>query len=308
MQLNNYLQATQRFLREAKQEFVNAADLIEYVNRARREVAQRTQCVRRLTPISGAVTSAEVTAGGSGYVAPVVTISAPDFPDGGPSYPNGAQALATASVAGGIITAVNITYGGAGYFEPVVTITDSTGTGATASLAVLPALNLLNAGQESYPFSDINVAVFPGIDSVFAIQSVAVIYANYRYALPLYDFSTYQAKIRQYPFQYQYVPAFASQYGQGNDGSFYAYPLPSQTYQWEFDCFCTPQDLLTNLSVDVIPQPWADVVPYFAAHLAYLELQNMNAANFYLDLFDKMCLRKSQYARVGRRVNPYGRY
>ena len=124
----------------------------------------------------------------------------------------------------------------------------------------------------------------------------------------MYSFSEYQAKIRQYPYQYQYVPCFGSQFGQGNQGSLYLYPIASQTYQVEYDCFCEPQDLIDNQSVDVIPRPWDDVVPYFAAHLAYLELQNLNAARFYLDLFDNMTLRKSNYARIGRAVNIYGRY
>jgi len=39
-----------------------------------------------------------------------------------------------------------------------------------------------------------------------------------------------------------------------------------------------------------------------------LELQNYNAGKFYLDLFDKMLQRYSDYARVGRVTNPYGRY
>lgn len=308
MQLNDYMQQTQRFLRDAKQEYLNPDDLRNYVNRARREIAERTQCVRRLTLSSGAIISGSVSSAGSLYSStPVLAISSPDFPDGMLPYPNGAQATGTVHSAGGALTSVNITYGGSGYFQPVATVTDSVGSGGSVALTISP-INTLNRGQEKYAFSDIGVQSFPGIESVFAIQSVAVIYANYRYALPMYDFSTYQAKIRQYPYQYQYVPAFASQFGQGTDGSFYAYPFPSQTYQWEFDCFCVPQELTTNLSVDVIPQPWADIVPYFAAHLAFLELQNYNAGNYYLDLFDKMTLRKSQYARISRRVNPYGRY
>ena len=46
----------------------------------------------------------------------------------------------------------------------------------------------------------------------------------------------------------------------------------------------------------------------YAAHLAFLEIQNYNAAEYFLNLFDKMTLRKSQYARIGRAVNKYGRY
>jgi hypothetical protein len=169
-------------------------------------------------------------------------------------------------------------------------------------------LNTLNQGQEVYNFSDVDLSQFPGVDSVYGVRSVSIIYSNYRYSVPVYAFSTYQAMIRQYPFQYQYVPTFGSQFGQGADGSFYMYPLPSQTYQLEWDCQCLPQDLEDDQSVEVIQAPWDDTVPYFAAHLAYLGLQNMNAGNYYLDLFDKMCLRKSTYARIGRVVNPFGRY
>ena len=52
----SYLKQTQRFLREQQQAFENPADLLSYINRARREVAARTQCIRRLTPVSGQVT------------------------------------------------------------------------------------------------------------------------------------------------------------------------------------------------------------------------------------------------------------
>jgi hypothetical protein len=305
-----YLQQTQRFLREQKQDFMNPADLLVYINRARREVAGRTQCIRRLTPISGQVISAEVLTGGSGYVSPVATITPPDFPSGYGPNPGGAQATAACLMSGGVITAVVIEYGGDGYFQPQITIADLSGpgTGATAELQLSP-FNTLNIGQEVYNFSDIYVGNWPGVDSVHAIKSASVIYANYRYTLPMYSFSTYQAYIRQYPFQYQYVPTFCSQFGQGTGGSFYAYPLASQTYQWEFDCFCLPTDMTIDNSIpEVIPQPWTDAVPYMAASLGMLELQNYNASRMYEQLFDKMTLGYSTQARPGRVVNPYGRY
>lgn len=305
--LNVYLQQTQRFLREAKQEFLNPEDLISYVNRARRELALRTQCIRVLTPSSGQVVTAEVTDGGSGYTDPTVTISEPDFPSGYGSNPSGLQATALATVQAGEIVSIDIQDGGSGYFQPTVTITDSTGTDAAATLTVSP-LNTLNQGQEVYPFSDIDLSGNPGCEAVFFIRSLSVIYSNYRYSLPVYSFSDYQAKIRQYPYQYQYVPSFASQFGQGTNGSFYVYPLPSQTYQFELDCLCLPSDLTTNNDYEAIPQPWDDAVPYFAAHMAYNELQQFNPARYYLDLYEKMVLSYSNYTRVGRTINPYGRY
>lgn len=305
--LNGYLQQTQRFLRDAKMETNNPGDLISYVNRARREVAMRSQAIRVLTPISGQIVSWTVTDGGSGYTDPTLTVSAPDFPSGTLPHPGGLQATATAIVVGGVITGIDSQIGGYGYYQPTIEITDATGSGAAAT-PTMSFINQLNEGQEVYNFSDINVSMFPGCGAVYAIKSVSVIYSNYRYSLPCYSFSTYQAMIRQYPFQYQYVPTFCAQFGQGTSGSFFMYPLPSQQYQLEFDCLALPQDLLDNTSEEALPMPWTDAVPYFAAHLAFTELQNYNVAKFHLDLYEKMSLRYSQYARPGRVVNPYGRY
>lgn len=307
MSLFDYMKSTQRLIRDARQELINPQDLIEYVNVARREVAMRSQCVRRLTPISGSIKSIDIQNGGGGYTNPTVTITPPDFPSGNLPYPNGAQATAVCSMLGGVITSVNIIFGGSGYFQPLVTISDPTGTGAVLT-PNLSGFNELQQGQEVYPFSNVDLSMFPGIDSIYMIRSVSIIYANYRYSLPCYSFSTYQANIRNYPFQYQYVPTICSQFGQGTDGSFYFYPIPSQAYQMEWDAFCLPSDLVSDNDFDAIPHPWTDAVKYFAAHQAFLELQNWNSARGMLDLFDQFVKRYGAYARPGRVSNPYGRY
>lgn len=306
--LNTYLKDTQRFLREQKQEFVNPDDLIAYINRARREIAMRSQCVRVLTPSSGAITAWSVSNGGSGYSnSPTVTVSPPDFPSGAGANPAGAQATAAAIVQNGVITAIDSTYGGSGYFKPTLTITDATGTGATAT-PTITWINQFNQGQEVYNFADIDLSMNPGCAEVLAVRSVSVIYSNYRYSLPQYSFSVYQSMIRQYPYQYQYIPTFCSQFGQGASGSLYCYPLPSQTYQQEWDCTCIPSDLIDEQSVEAIPMPWQDAVPWYAAHLGMLELGNYNGAQYFLQLYEKFAQNYSNYARVGRVVNPYGRY
>lgn len=306
-----YLKQCQRLLREQKQEFENPDDLLSYINIARREVAGRTQSVRRLTPISGQVISAQVLTGGTGYVSPVATITTPDWPSGALPNPQGAQATAVATQVGGVVESVIVTYGGDGYFQPIITITDATGpgTGATASLQLSP-INTLNEGQEQYAFSDIYLGAWPGVDSVYMIKSVSIIYSEYRYSLPMYAFSVYQAMIRQYPSaSYQYVPSFGSQFGQGVGGTFFFYPPPSQQYQLEYDCFCLPEDMLLDNSIpEAIPQPWTDAVQYMAAQLAFQELQNFNAAKYYEQQFDKRTLGYSQQARPGRMTSAYGRY
>lgn len=306
MPLNQMLQQTQRLLREQNQVFENPTDLISYINNARREIALRTQCIRVLTPSSGVITGYSITAAGTGYTdTPTVAVTAPDFPSGQLPYPNGLQATASPTVINGQITQIDPVVGGAGYFQPTVTITDTTGTGATAS-AIVQQINLLNQGQEKYNFSDIDLRGNPGCKAVYAVRGVSLIYSGYRYSVEYNPWSQYQS-VRAFPYSYQYTPAVYSQYGQGTSGSLFFYPLPSQVLQAEFDCQALPSDLVDDLSVEAIPDPWTDAVPYMAAHLAFLELNNFNMAKAYLDLYEKRALSYSQFTRIGRGLNVYGR-
>ena len=57
MALFAYMQQTQRFLREQGQVFENVDDLMSYVNRARREIAYRTESLRVIGTISTVILS-----------------------------------------------------------------------------------------------------------------------------------------------------------------------------------------------------------------------------------------------------------
>lgn len=308
--MNDYLQDVQTFCRDSKQDMFDPGDILKSVNRARREIALRTQCLRILPDISAACVTCSVVAGGSGYSSsPTITLSAPDFPSGFGPFPGGDQATAAVIVDSGTgaIASASIDYGGAGYFQPIASITDASGSGASITVQTA-AINVLNANQERYAFADVDLSNFPGVESIFAVQSISVIYANFRYSLPVYSFSEYQAKIRNFPFQYTYVPSFATQFGQGTGGSFFVYPLPSQTYQYELDAYCLPSNLVTNLSPEALPEPWTDMVAFLAAHYSYLEIQNANMARFYWDMFKEKLSVFSNAARTSRVVNIYGRY
>lgn len=305
--LFDYLKQTQSFLRDDSQNLFDVGDLQRYVNIARREVAMRAQCVRVLPPISGSIISATILNGGTGYTNPTVEVSFPDSPGGQLLNPNGARATATATQSGGVIDNVFITYGGDGYFQPTIAINDPTGVGAEIQANLSPIMTA-NFAQEVYNFSDVPLGNFPGVESVYAVLSVSLLYANGRYSVLVYSFSQYQSMIRQYgPGNYYYVPCLGAQYGRGASGSFYLYPPPSQSLQMEFDCCCLPSNLKADNETCPIPDPWTDAVPYWAAHLAMLELQNHNAARSYLDLFDRRMHQFGAYALPGRAISPYGR-
>ena len=306
MALFEYQKQVQRFLREQKQEFVNVDDITSYINRARREIALRTQCIRVLTPSAGVIIGYTVVNGGSGYSNnPTIVVSPPDFPNGMLPYPNGSQATTSAIIQGGVITNVYSQYGGSGYFSPTVSITDPTGTGAIVT-PVVGGINLLNQGQEKYDFADIDLSANPGCSAVYFVRGVSIIYSGYRYSLEQLAWTRYQT-LRAYPYSYQYTPAIFSQFGQGLSGSLFYYPLPSQNLQAEYDCQVLPSDLLDDQSFEAIPGPWTDAVPYMAASLGFQELQNFNAARYMMDQYKEFALSYSQFVRIGRALNPYGR-
>ena len=78
------------------------------------------------------VTSIAVTAGGTLYTGPIVTIT------NDPSDTTGSGAAATATQTSGVITKITVTAAGNGYtLPPIITITDATtGTGATATATI----------------------------------------------------------------------------------------------------------------------------------------------------------------------------
>lgn len=308
MALFEYLRQTQRFIRDATQVMVEPDDLVSYVNRARRELAGRTQCIRVLTPIFGAVTTVTIGSGGSGYkTTDTFAFAPPDSPSGAAPWPSGRQAVGALVVDGaGRVLAINVIDGGDGYFSPSGTISTTTGSGCTFSIQTSP-LSATVMDQEVYNFSAMNLSRFPGVGSIIAVRSVAIIYANYRYVLLPRAWSVYQAMIRQYPRQYYYVPTFCSQFGQGAAGSLYMYPIASAPYQMEWDCTCLPADLLSDQDPEAIPLPWTDAVPFRAAFYAFSELQNLNAAEYYDKKFEQFLARYSAMSRPGSIPNLYGR-
>lgn len=253
--------------------------LITYINDGRRRVAVDSGCLRVLPPISGPITAITVTSGGTGYSTPTVIISTPDWPLGSGPSPNGAQATATAN-SGTNVTTITLASAGAGYFAPVITFS-GIGTGATA-IALVSGVVQTIAGQEVYPFSGLNPVVAQsgsGILGIQAIQSINMIWTTFRYTLQHQSFSKYQALTRNYGAGlYQYVPAVWAQYGFGEGGSFYVYPVPNTAYQLEIDCLCLPQDLTVDTDVDALPYPFYTAVKYYAAQLAYLQKQRWEDA------------------------------
>lgn len=76
----------------------------------------------------GGIGNITLATGGTGYSAPVVSIT--------DVYGTGSGATATAAVTGGVITSIILTNPGTGYTAPLITINDATGTGAAATATI----------------------------------------------------------------------------------------------------------------------------------------------------------------------------
>ena len=277
MALFAYQQELQTLLTDDINKRFNLFDLTKFINRARRKIATATQCIRILPPSSGSFLTLTPSAGGSGYTAPTVSINAPD------AIGNGfVQATATATVGGGVITGFTITNPGTGYVAaPTITITDATGSGAVAASTFTPFVSA-NAGQEVYNFSTVDAIIqanFPGVNNITAVQSVAVSWGSWKPMMRnIAAWSQFQAYCRAWDIGQQNYPTIWSQYGQGENGSIYLFPIPSILAQMDWDCYCTPIDLALDSDVEAIPHPFTEAIPFYAAYWAYMSAQNQDMA------------------------------
>lgn len=301
MLLATYLSDLQLMLNDPNGQFYSTAALTNYINRARKYVAGRSQCCRFLTPSSGPIsTVVTITSGGSGYTtAPTVTVSRPDAMGGQAFVP----ATATATIGAGQVTGVTITNPGTGYVNPPqFSFTGGGGSGAAATGANTTGFLTTVNGREVYPFADVNAlltSAYPGVEAILGVASVSVAIGAMKPTLDWCDFLSFQAYARAANIG-RGQPAVWSQYAQGQTGSIYLSPVPSQKYQMEWDCFVTPLDLSALQLVDVIPDPFAEPVKYYAARLAYLNAQRKDDANFMQAECDRLLLEARGFVSPGR--------
>ena len=69
---------------------------------------------------------------------------------------------------------------------------------------------------------------------------------------------------------------------------FFVYPIPDQAYVADFDILSLPSPLQqpTDLDLQVLA-PHSDAVPFYAAHLALLKLQNFDQSDYYEKKYEK---------------------
>lgn len=170
--------------------------------------------------------------------------------------------------------------------------------GEAACIRVMGTLPLTSVSSV-YAFSAISVSTVSGVQNVFNVRQVLIVSGSgYQWVRPRpFEWFTFYRLNNVAPVPGQ--PTEWSQYGQGTTGSLYVNPTPDQSYTFKLDTACQPIPLIDDATVEAIPYPWTDAVPYFAAYLALLSAQN---AARQADA-DRMFNRYTEFVNRARRIS-----
>lgn len=148
------------------------------------------------------------------------------------------------------------------------------------------------AAQETYPVSTINALLPTQLSAVLGVITIAVNIGSSKPTLRRYTWTAFQAYLRSYSIAMQGYPMVFAQYGTGTPYTdtatststatgvqIYLWPVPSAIYAMDWDCYCLPIPLVSDSTLEAIPYPFTDAVPYYAAHLALLGAQRRGDAD-----------------------------
>lgn len=165
---------------------------------------------------------------------------------------------------------------------------------ASGCIRICPAGTKTHRLQEVYPFSDwisLCQSQLPGIQSILACRSLAVAIGvgGWKPMWRRVVWTDFQARFRIFNGTFYGTvsePGWYAQYGEGPAGRLYLAPIPSQDNPLDVDLTCIPSPLLTDNDREIIPQPWCDAVPFWAAVMCLLQQQRLQDAQAIAQVFN----------------------
>jgi hypothetical protein len=145
--------------------------------------------------------------------------------------------------------------------------------GESESIRVLGTISTV-VNQQPYNFSGINVSSVAGVAAALHVRSIRYAVGNGSSRLRVRNWEWFESYELNNAVQTAGSPQVWSQYGQGEQGSFYISPVPDDIYPLTCDCVCLPIDLVDDTTTEAIPSLWRDAVCYYAAYLALLSAQD----------------------------------
>ncbi|KKK58499.1 hypothetical protein LCGC14_3043820 [marine sediment metagenome] len=139
----------------------------------------------------------------------------------------------------------------------------------------------LSAPTRSYALSaaDIGVSATTGINTPFKANQATVDVGDGEMPLMSKPWAWFQSYLLGEVIPTEGQPTTWAQLKQGIAATLYFYPLPDTTFTVNLDCVCEPIDLTDNNTVEAIPYPFTDAVPFLAAYYAYMSVQRQDHAD-----------------------------
>jgi len=146
------------------------------------------------------------------------------------------------------------------------------------------------ANQEAYAITLANAAVaaVPGVASPYGVWGVAVAEANYFIALGRMDFPSFQAYRRILNNTAQNYPDKFSTYNRGAAQVIYLSLVPAAVYAMIWDVACIPVNLVDDTTIEALPEPWTEIIPFKAASYACETQQRWADAEEFDDDVERM--------------------
>jgi hypothetical protein len=150
----------------------------------------------------------------------------------------------------------------------------------------VPATLALTNGVQKYFFTGISVA--PIVTG--ASQTLSVRLANLG-GVPM--------EIRPWEWFANYylgststgIPAVMAQQGQGLAGTLFFSPIPNASFTLSLDVVAVAIALVDDTTVEAIPYPWTDAIPFYAAWLGMMNEQRQGDADKMLQRYEELMLR-----------------
>ena len=158
----------------------------------------------------------------------------------------------------------------------------------------------LTAGVEQYTIATLadSLGLAPYIVDVMNID---LYWGSTRYSLSYAAWTVFNANLRYWQNLQQRPIAYSRMGGL----SIYFGPVPDQAYVTDWTVSIQPQPLVTDTTVEQIPIPFTDAVPFWAAYQAKFYEQAMGEAAIFENEYNKR-IRKIQSQFMGRVIpDPY---
>jgi hypothetical protein len=150
----------------------------------------------------------------------------------------------------------------------------------------------LASGVREYPFSSQIISPSLAVSTVVAVRSGYISDAGVQLDFRPFEWFAAYCQWSSMPGR----PITMTQRKQGTLGDLLFCPVPDAVYTVNLDAVGIPIDLLDDTTVDAIPFPWSDAVPFYAAWLCMMNAQRQAAADTFFGLYEQVMMR---LARMG---------